>query len=52
MLTQFSSVDGEVLFQDDPLLDLLGVRRGSGVDTLEAFLNGFVERRLLTGNNL
>lgn len=51
-LTQFSSTDGEVSLQEGELLDLLGVGCGSGVDALNALLNGIKDRRLPVGDDL
>lgn len=51
-LTKFSSVDREIFLQQDPLLDLLSVGRGSIVEFVDALLNGFVERRLPFGYDL
>ena len=51
-LTQFSSSNREVSLQYDPLLDPLGVGRCSGVDALQALLNGRVDSWLLIGYDL
>lgn len=48
-LTQLSSTYREVLPQYDPLLDFLGVGSCSGIDALNALLNGCVNRWLFIG---
>lgn len=43
-LTQLSTTDGEVPVQDDPLLDALSVGRCLLVDSVDAVLDGGVDR--------